>query len=639
MLLYFNKNGQLLEQLEYGSVPRVGMTTFSILAYFQDIDLSDYGAALIRFKRPDINGSEYPSLFMTRNPSFIYDSNVESSRYFNVQNNPYDIYTFNFNTVSDGDSGAIQTLLDTPGMWQASITLVNTSGGSNVTGLVRFMVEGSVSSADDDETNIDYDSIIHNVAVAMSSKLDKGDLQYIRYDGDFVSDATNGTLLKAIFVVGCHVFDNTTQDWYVINSVTDTTEGYVSATYSKISIVPNKQMTACVIINAITNINRRVLSNFEATHYNQNWDASDGYEHYHITYGGEELTEAQAKSYMRHMCGSEHLPVYDYEYPQNSLFIMANGSFWKPQWGGGSGIHDGFNLIALPNPFALQTWTQDNFVPYTGATGDLAVGNHNIYAGYNGNYIGVRLNPNGIVEVTNDNNNRGQYRYNKIRFLSNGTAYDLIFPEANGTIATQEYTNNGFVKKTQTTKTLYGKDESGNEASLLYGQNTTGSSIVQRDSSGNIEVPLTPTSSEHATSKEYVVGEIQETMETININKQDTLVSGTNIKTVNGTSLLGSGNIEIEGGTKLYRHILYNNNRIVAYIIDNNVEILTMNNWSSRSHFFLKQETYAAHTIVWSLADPTPQINSIRTPDFYGSPVTNLEFEIFVFDSDIVVEI
>jgi hypothetical protein len=34
-------------------------------------------------------------------------------------------------------------------------------------------------------------------------------------------------------------------------------------------------------------------------------------------------------------------------------------------------------------------------------------------------------------------------------------------------------------------------------------------------------------------------------------NKQDALVSGTNIKTVNGTSLLGSGNIVISGGTGL----------------------------------------------------------------------------------------
>lgn len=31
-------------------------------------------------------------------------------------------------------------------------------------------------------------------------------------------------------------------------------------------------------------------------------------------------------------------------------------------------------------------------------------------------------------------------------------------------------------------------------------------------------------------------------------DKQDTLVSGTNIKTINHTSILGSGNIDIQGG-------------------------------------------------------------------------------------------
>lgn len=35
-------------------------------------------------------------------------------------------------------------------------------------------------------------------------------------------------------------------------------------------------------------------------------------------------------------------------------------------------------------------------------------------------------------------------------------------------------------------------------------------------------------------------------------DKQDTLVSGTNIKTINGTSLLGSGNIDIQGGGGSY---------------------------------------------------------------------------------------
>lgn len=36
------------------------------------------------------------------------------------------------------------------------------------------------------------------------------------------------------------------------------------------------------------------------------------------------------------------------------------------------------------------------------------------------------------------------------------------------------------------------------------------------------------------------------------LNKQDTLVSGTNIKTINNTSLLGSGNIDIQGGGSSY---------------------------------------------------------------------------------------
>lgn len=35
-------------------------------------------------------------------------------------------------------------------------------------------------------------------------------------------------------------------------------------------------------------------------------------------------------------------------------------------------------------------------------------------------------------------------------------------------------------------------------------------------------------------------------------DKQDTLVSGTNIKTINNTSILGSGNIDIQGGGSTY---------------------------------------------------------------------------------------
>ena len=51
------------------------------------------------------------------------------------------------------------------------------------------------------------------------------------------------------------------------------------------------------------------------------------------------------------------------------------------------------------------------------------------------------------------------------------------------------------------------------------------------------KLPLPPTPNE-------IVGKINEIID----DKQDTLVSGTNIKTINNTSILGSGNIDIQGG-------------------------------------------------------------------------------------------
>lgn len=56
--------------------------------------------------------------------------------------------------------------------------------------------------------------------------------------------------------------------------------------------------------------------------------------------------------------------------------------------------------------------------------------------------------------------------------------------------------------------------------------------------------------------------------------KQDTLVSGTNIKTVNGQSLLGSGDITVSGetsGTKLYRHHITYNIKENGKLIDDSI--------------------------------------------------------------------
>lgn len=52
------------------------------------------------------------------------------------------------------------------------------------------------------------------------------------------------------------------------------------------------------------------------------------------------------------------------------------------------------------------------------------------------------------------------------------------------------------------------------------------------------KITTPPTTSE-------LIGTVNEIID----DKQDTLVSGTNIKTINNASILGSGNIDIQGGS------------------------------------------------------------------------------------------
>lgn len=83
----------------------------------------------------------------------------------------------------------------------------------------------------------------------------------------------------------------------------------------------------------------------------------------------------------------------------------------------------------------------------------------------------------------------------------------------------------------------YIQEANGNEGALPISIEPSMGAIPRRDISGGIIVQETPTNNQHATSKAYVD------------KKQDKLVSGTNIKTINNISLLGSGNIDIQGGS------------------------------------------------------------------------------------------
>ena len=97
--------------------------------------------------------------------------------------------------------------------------------------------------------------------------------------------------------------------------------------------VPNNQTTATIVANALTNINGWVLTNYTAT-----LTTIGGYQCYQIKRGGNNLTEEYAKTYMEAMTGSKFVPKYDFSKPQNSYFIFADFSIWKPQFDSTNGL-------------------------------------------------------------------------------------------------------------------------------------------------------------------------------------------------------------------------------------------------------------------------------------------------------------
>lgn len=63
---------------------------------------------------------------------------------------------------------------------------------------------------------------------------------------------------------------------------------------------------------------------------------------------------------------------------------------------------------------------------------------------------------------------------------------------------------NGKVDKTSSASKVYGTNASGNQTTISFTSNNSGSTIPLRDNDGNIGVALTPTDNTHATSKKYV---------------------------------------------------------------------------------------------------------------------------------------
>lgn len=61
------------------------------------------------------------------------------------------------------------------------------------------------------------------------------------------------------------------------------------------------------------------------------------------------------------------------------------------------------------------------------------------------------------------------------------------------------------------------------------------------------------------------------------LNKQDTLISGENIKTINGVSLLGPGNISIEGGGSGGKSYIGKESETTITNVDNEINVISVN--------------------------------------------------------------
>lgn len=127
---------------------------------------------------------------------------------------------------------------------------------------------------------------------------------------------------------------------------------------------------------------------------------------------------------------------------------------------------------------------------------------------------------------------------NKIRL--SGTTYNIEDPNASKTVELTQAEYDALVSGgTVDPNTFYIiTDAQAADLSQYY---------TKSETSGATQIS-TALASKADTATTYTKTEVDNAITAATSTKQDTLVSGTNIKTINNESILGSGNIEIQGG-------------------------------------------------------------------------------------------
>lgn len=241
LLIWLDSSGRVKQYLTRGNYPNVGETDFSIFAYFDGLDMDEFDSATIKFKKPDRQGSTYPLLVMMKSSLTFASRQSDGGNVMFTPGETYSGFRFYFANFTDGDE--FISLLDTPGLWEATITVIASHGRANVSGLITFSV-GQSASDQEEETVLSIDEVVKNIIMSINSVKTDNNI-YVRSYDDLLKDARDGMLPKDYFTEDSIAFDNATRNFYKLTEVRDhdDDQNHVSANPQKI-LSPVKVMAA-----------------------------------------------------------------------------------------------------------------------------------------------------------------------------------------------------------------------------------------------------------------------------------------------------------------------------------------------------------------------------------------------------------
>ncbi len=307
-------------------------------------------------------------------------------------------------------------------------------------------------------------------------------------------------------------------------------------------LVPYNQASVSIIIDPTHNINGRGFTHYTVQLGTYGIEPNQ-YQAFKLLYDGDTANEEQAREYMAYMTGSNYLPQYNLDKPANTYFLQPDGTILKPQYD----VLNGLLLIIMPK-LAMQSWVSTNYVPYTGATNSVNLGNNDITS--NGFYLTdgaaqarfIKHPDAGNTDVLIDS------LWGNLDLVADGVVRYLGHEIANKNYA---------VPRTTQGEKVYGTDELGSQITYDVDSDLVGSgAIVRRETGTGTVVVGTPTSNTHATTKQYVDNKVAALGTVLNYKGTKTVaelnaltgqVAG-DVYNVSDSGTLTSGSVEVIAG-------------------------------------------------------------------------------------------